>query len=289
MVRFALSVLCRCIQRGFSLGLILTMCTWRYYSNVLFLLNLSNSTRSVRGCDEFSMDNRGDSKWIQWICIIFSLFISLLLNLFISLVIVYYHCHYIKYVLISSVEHLMSKYRNNIKWEKERKRKTLSKFQPSTSYEIVLINQNTSVETIDKLIVESKRTDIFTLYPCLIEHTNIYYIDIQFIFSSTSIIVTLQVFHEDSVLFQRINVLLSTIFHTSNTIQVWASFDKDVLGYQLYQVFCSCDIRKTHTADIHNGFKYWYNRTFIHNGWYCQILDFNDIDGPMCSCSHRPY
>ena len=264
------------------------MCTWRYYSNVLFPLNLLNSTRSVRGYDEFSTNKRGDSTWIQWICIIFSLFISLLLNLFISLVIAYYQRQYIKSVLISSVEHLMNKYRSSIKLKKERKRKTLLKFQPLTSYEIVLINQNTSIDTVDKLIVEARRTNIFILYPYRIEHTNTYYLDIQLISSSASLTVILQVFHEDSVLFQRINMLLSTVFHTSNIIQVWGSFDKDILDYQLYQVFSSGGISQTHFVDIQNGFKDCYNRILNHNRICCQILDIIDIDGPMCSCSHRP-
>ena len=37
------------------------------------------------------------------------------------------------------------------------------------------------------------------------------------------------------------------------------------------------------------AFKTWYNTTFRHNDNCGQILHFLEIDGPLCTCSHRPY
>ncbi|CAF5219223.1 unnamed protein product, partial [Rotaria magnacalcarata] len=36
-------------------------------------------------------------------------------------------------------------------------------------------------------------------------------------------------------------------------------------------------------------FSGWYNRIFVHNANCGQLLDFSNTDGPLCSCSHRPY
>ncbi|CAF4350363.1 unnamed protein product, partial [Rotaria sordida] len=36
------------------------------------------------------------------------------------------------------------------------------------------------------------------------------------------------------------------------------------------------------------SFKTWYNTTFNRNANCGQILDFDDIDGPLCICTHRP-
>ncbi|CAF3297457.1 unnamed protein product, partial [Rotaria sp. Silwood2] len=36
------------------------------------------------------------------------------------------------------------------------------------------------------------------------------------------------------------------------------------------------------------SFKTWYNATFGHNENCGQILDFDDMGGPLCICSHRP-
>ena len=70
---------------------------------------------------------------------------------------------------------------------------------------------------------------------------------------------------------------------------MWGLFDKDILEYQFYQVFFYGDIRKTYFVDIQSNFKDWYDRIYSHNRYCRQILDVNDIDGPMCSCLHRPY
>ena len=42
-------------------------------------------------------------------------------------------------------------------------------------------------------------------------------------------------------------------------------------------------------VDIQEKFKLWYNSTFTHDDICEQIVDFGDIDGPLCSCSFRPY
>ena len=44
-----------------------------------------------------------------------------------------------------------------------------------------------------------------------------------------------------------------------------------------------------HFVTVQNDFTMWYNSIFIHNKDCGQILDFHNIDGPSCSCSHRPY
>ena len=40
---------------------------------------------------------------------------------------------------------------------------------------------------------------------------------------------------------------------------------------------------------IQNDFKIWYSNAFIRDKDCGQVLNFHNIDGPLCSYSHRPY
>ncbi|CAF1255835.1 unnamed protein product [Rotaria sp. Silwood1] len=71
-------------------------------------------------------------------------------------------------------------------------------------------------------------------------------------------------------------------------LQIWEDFDKNLINYQIYQVFLNGNIDRCHFVNGQSSFKTWYNKTFGHNQSCNQLLDFNDIDGPLCSCSHRP-
>ncbi|CAF4191718.1 unnamed protein product [Rotaria sp. Silwood2] len=71
-------------------------------------------------------------------------------------------------------------------------------------------------------------------------------------------------------------------------IQTWSKSNKDLLYNQVYCGFPTCDTAKVNFVNIQESFKTWYNTTFGHDENCGQILDFNDIDGPLCMCSHRP-
>ena len=227
--------------------------------------------------------------YTQWMFIILHLFVSLLIGLLILLIIIRYQYRYVESIFKLSIEQLKSKYPIHAQLKQDRKRKLLSTFKSITNHQLVRIDPTTSIETVNKLIIEAEQTNTFTLVPYDNDYTNIYFLNIEFIQSTTSVIVLLQVFHQHNDLFERINVLLSIIFQSSKRIHVWGSFNKDFIQYQVYPVFFQDAIEQAHFIDIQIDFKNWYNRNFSHHRHCRQTVDVNDIDGPMCSCSHRPY
>ena len=115
------------------------------------------------------------------------------------------------------------------------------------------------------------------------------FIQIEFIQEFQSIITIFEVFRRRSFLFDRIEQLFSIIFDSSNTIYTWGHITHLWLYYQDYGFFFNNYIDKVHLLNVQEDFKLWYNQTFGHNENCDQILDFQDTDGPLCSCSYRPY
>ncbi|CAM4838210.1 unnamed protein product [Rotaria magnacalcarata] len=233
--------------------------------------------------------NNDDIIAIQWIYMICNSFISMLIAFFLSTLINYYQLKKFKSIIESLTEQSMNNSIKNTEVTKNKTIETLSNFMPFKPYQSFYINQATSPITLDELIIEAERTYKFTIYPYDDMLLDMHYLQIELVQQSSSIIITIEFFSGYNVLFPQIEELFSIVFHASKMIQIWGELNTYRTEYLFYHNHNEDDTIKSHIVNIQPAFKTWYNSTFVHNANCGQLLDFNDIDGPLCSCSHRPY
>ncbi|CAF1669505.1 unnamed protein product [Rotaria magnacalcarata] len=222
--------------------------------------------------------------YLQWIYMNYNPFIILIIfTVVLSLWSNFYYIHKIK-----SLTQKLNKefFKNN---EIKQNKITLSDFMPFKPYQSFYINQATSPITLDELIIEAKRTYKFTIYPYDDMLLDMHYLQIELVQQSSSIIITIEFFSGYNVLFPQIEELFSIVFHSSKMIQIWGELNTYRTEYLFYHNHNEDDTIKSHIVNIQPAFKRWYNRIFVHNANCGQLLDFSNTDGPLCSCSHRPY
>ncbi|CAF2028125.1 unnamed protein product [Rotaria magnacalcarata] len=227
----------------------------------------------------FNMD-----AYLQWIYMNYNPFIILIIfTVVLSLWSNFYYIHKIK-----SLTQKLNKefFKNN---EIKQNKITLSDFMPFKPYQSFYINQATSPITLDELIIEAKRTYKFTIYPYDDMLLDMHYLQIELVQESSSIIILIEFFSGYNVLFPQIEELFSIVFHASKMIQIWGELSSYRVEYLFYHNHNEDDTIKSHIVNIQPAFKRWYNSTFVHNANCGQLLDFSNTDGPLCSCSHRPY
>ena len=156
-------------------------------------------------------------------------------------------------------------------------------------YRCFRIDETTSVTTLQELIVETEKTNQITIVihgdGLSVRHI----FEIELVQECSSIVIITQIVPRCNAIYPYIDVLLFIVLHQSKIIDVWSILNRNFYQYQHYLVFANGHINQIHSANIQQSFKSWYNQTFGHNDNCDQILDFNDIDDPLCSCSHRPY
>ncbi|CAF1294379.1 unnamed protein product [Rotaria sp. Silwood1] len=150
--------------------------------------------------------------------------------------------------------------------------------------EEVLANSN----TIQELITIAKKIYIVTLFPYDYEKLNIHYLQIELIQDKISIIININFFNGYNIVLPEIDELLSVIFPLSKSIQVLDTSDRFSYGHGFNLIYSPHNMQNCHFVNIQNLFEIWYNNTFQHNENCGQLLDYNQIDGPLCTCSYRP-
>ena len=185
----------------------------------------------------------------------------------------------------------MNQYNTTSQATKNNKLNKLSAFVPLQSCRLIHIHHKTSVGTIDELIAEAEQTTPFTIFPI---NKNTFVskmsIQIEFVQQSRSLILAIEVNYQySSNLLRKITHLAAIIFHWSNIIQTWGDIRSDLLEYQEYDFPFHEVLYRVRMVNIQEDFKRWYNRTFRHDTNCDQTLVSHDLDGSLCSCSHRPY
>lgn len=168
----------------------------------------------------------------------------------------------------------------------------LSNFTPLRTYVAYDIDPTTSMEIVDMLIQEAKQTTKFSFTTYYREESDKTYFVIDFIQPTSSILINVEIFKDPPTLNTKIQELLFIIFYSSNTIYTWNYLSFPPVEFLIYDmIYCpnSEKINANNFISIQHLFKYWYNRTFKHDENCREIIDFTDSDGPLCSCSYRPY
>lgn len=186
---------------------------------------------------------------------------------------------------------------SQMKMKEKRHLTDLTPFTPLTDYETYDLDQSTSIEIIHMLIHEAKQTNKFSYTTYYDDKSNEKYSIIHFIqstSSSSSILIKIEMFERifNGLFYDKIQQLLTIIFFSSNNIiYSWNFLSFPPQEFQIYDIFYdnTDKINQKNFVALQHHFKCWYNSTFNHNENCDQIIDYMDIDGPLCSCSHRPF
>ncbi|CAF4070454.1 unnamed protein product [Adineta steineri] len=166
----------------------------------------------------------------------------------------------------------------------------LPKFMPMTTYRYFIIDENVTSGCINNLINEARKTQRYVCYFSNNMNFDEMFIQIEFINNSQSFIVVFNLSRVCSwEALVEINRLFPFVFKPTNRVYVWGQMDDYVNCKELGIDLFSGSYSKKDLIDMRDNFKWWYNCTFKHNRHCPQLLDYQDIDGPSCSCSYRPY
>jgi hypothetical protein len=162
-------------------------------------------------------------------------------------------------------------------------------FLPFTLYNFVNIDEQTSQTIINDLIIQAKQTSKYTICSYRDPISSKIFLEIEFIQELQSIIIQFELADDSISFYVKIKQLLSNIFDSMHIIQTWGDITSILLDSTDHGYYLRDRLQKIHLFDIQEDFKIWYKRTFGHNENCDQKLDFLDIDGQLCTCSHRPY
>ncbi|CAF1097698.1 unnamed protein product [Adineta ricciae] len=165
----------------------------------------------------------------------------------------------------------------------------LPKYTPLQSYRCIHIDELTVPSNINELIRNAARSTKFTLF-C----SNVYceendYIHLEIIRDSFSSMASIRrsMEYPPDVL-EQIQQLFRIVMDSSNRVHIWGNISNMVSILEKYEFFYHDVSQPVHYINLQRQFKQWYNSVFPHH-YYCQqILNYNTIDGPLCSCSYRP-
>lgn len=149
------------------------------------------------------------------------------------------------------------------------------------------INRHTLIITMDILIEEAQRTNYFSLmiYNSIISEQR--RIIIEFLQPLTSIFLNIEMFQDSTILFEKIEELLTIILCSSKTIYTWGNLDENLYDFQIYGLFFYEKINQNNFINIQDIFKHWYNRLFHHNENCNQLINFVTMEGPLCKCFNQ--
>ena len=161
-------------------------------------------------------------------------------------------------------------------------------------YVVYFIHRNASPSMLHEIITEAKQTERFTFVPKYksIEHDTMS-MRIELIQQTVTVLVSIDYSHEKdkrTLLYDTLCQFFSIIFHSSNLVQPWdGNLMHKLKPFLSHGIFTINQIKLCRSSDIQQEFKRWYNQTFIHQICCQHYLQYDDIDGPFCSCTYRPY
>lgn len=266
-----------------------------YYHLIYFYLLLNAKLFTIINClsngNETSLTftihvEALNSSLVLMFLIILTVFFGILILYFI----VYQLPSQMKTIIDTSKTDLLDAYTKNIRTKKCRTLADLTKFKPLKPYKTYIINNTSSMETIEMSINEAKQTEKFSSMNYRDNKLYGTHLVLEFIQSTSSIIIDLKphsIYNDEYM--SKIRELLCIIFSSKNTIYSWGDLQSQLMHCPIHAMIISEQIKQSIQVDVQHHFKKWYNQTFHHDVNCPQCLDFIQEDGYQCSCSHRPY
>ncbi|CAF1196758.1 unnamed protein product [Rotaria magnacalcarata] len=265
-----------------------------YYHLVYFYLLLNAKLFTIIHClssgDETSLTFTIHIEALNsWLVLMFLIILTVFFGILILYFIVYQLPSQMKTIIDTSKIDLLNASTKNIRTKKCRTLEDLTNFTPLKPYKTYIVNNTSSMETIEMLINEAKQTEKFS---CMSYRDNKLYaahLVLEFIQSTSSIIIDLKLNISNDEYMSKIRELLYIIFSSKNTIYSWGDLQSQLMYCTIYAMSITDQIKKSIQVDVQYHFKKWYNQTFHHDANCLQSLDFIQEDGYQCSCLHRPY
>lgn len=256
------------------------------FLNLIFIFLIIKISSSY---DKINPLNHHHDISIRLILINFNVLIFLLIVVLVAMIVQYW----LWTIIDSNIQSLKRKMMNMISKPMAMKKYAsettdLMYFLPLKSFKFYNVNRETTMETIEMLINEAKTTQRFSLVASDNQLLKIQCLTIGFIQPTSSIVIYVERFREYSTIYDKVDELISIILNPSNIIQTWGKPLEMSGGFHIFDVYLREKIFEIDFHDIQKIFKVWYNKTFPHHQGCNQMLDFIDIDGPLCSCPHRP-
>ena len=255
------------------------------------ILYLSVSISYTIGCNQLTKTKptNNDSILIEWINQTILLLISILIGILSISLMIYYHYQRPNQTSIELFEE------ENLSNKKSiiRNIPELPHLLTIKPYVVYFLHRDTSPLMLHEIITEAKRTKRFTIVP---KYESLYHdttaIHIELVQQTHTILILIDSFDDKDTrtpFCDTLCQLFSIIFHPSNTVQTWGSLTAILKPFLPYEIFTISQIKQCRSSNTRQEFKSWYNKTFIHHRHCHQYLNYDNIDGPSCSCSHRPY
>ena len=169
----------------------------------------------------------------------------------------------------------------------------LSNFKVIKPYVTLHIHRTQAQFILDELINEAKRTKIFTIVPkTKSAHLNYMLIYVELVQDTQTIIALIEccpVTDEHLYYFYILRRFFRILFESSKTIHTWGNVIEQLRPYTTYGLFSLKEVVQRQSVNMQKEFKVWYNHTFRHHTQCQRYLKYDHMDGPSCSCSHRPY
>lgn len=161
--------------------------------------------------------------------------------------------------------------------------KNLVIFQGLTIYTTYRID-NDSFDIVDLLIQKAKKTNMFTILLDYDWQTNKKSMCVEFVQARHSYVVSMPcIFTCPFELQNKIDVLFDHMFVPKNIIQVWGQMDSELMDLIKHRSLSAS------VFNVQDKFKEWYNEVLCHDHDCPQAKIDIIIDGPACTCIHRPY
>ena len=260
-----------------------------FYLSLLWMIYLfSISTYHVLGHNEQpeNHNKNNDLTLEQWINTASFALLSMLIGIVLTFLMIYFYHERHNQVLVEKENETNQ---TNI----IRDINQLPNFKAIKPYTVLFIHRTQSHFVLDELIVEARKTKIFTIVPQIsLSCFNYMFIHIELVQDSQTILALIEYFSETdrpSIYYNTLRRLFTIIFDTPNTIQTWGNIIHYLKSYQQYGLFSLTDVIHAQSNDIQQQFKTWYNQTFGHHIQCHQYLKYDEIDSSLCSCAHRPY
>jgi len=169
----------------------------------------------------------------------------------------------------------------------------LSSLKPIKPFALYFIHRTQVQFILDDFLIQTEKTKLFTLISKRIPHrSKCLFLHIELVQDLHTIIALIEYHPEkdrNSDYFWIIRNFFAIIFDPSKTIQTWGNLFYEMKDYTLDGLFRCSDIAQAQSVDIQKQFKLWYNSIFRHNVQCHHYLKYDEIDGSLCSCAHRPY
>jgi hypothetical protein len=143
------------------------------------------------------------------------------------------------------------------------------------------------------LTQQAKETTLFAMsIPKESSDLNILSLNFAFIHESRIITFTIDYSPErdhNKPFFWTLEYFFIILFQSSKAIYTWGNILPHLKSIKKYDLFTNDALRQANFIDIQQKFTPWYNNLFGHELTCQQYLKYDEIDGHLCSCTHRPY